>query len=93
MPTEIIGVVWAFCWGVAAASGSLIRGILGLITKLRHRSIAASMSFGPGVLLSAASFKVAPDGLILADGAATVGGNPSWCRYVQHHERGPRHRE
>ena len=74
MPEEIIGVAWAFCWGVAAASGSLVGAILGLVTRLRHRSIAAFMSLGAGVLLSAASFKVASEALILANAAATVGG-------------------
>ncbi|PVE22773.1 ZIP family zinc transporter [Microvirga sp. KLBC 81] len=74
MPEGVMGAVWAFCWGVAAASGSLVGAILGLITNLRHRSIAAFMSLGAGVLLSAASFKVASEALILASAASTVGG-------------------
>jgi hypothetical protein len=47
MPEGIIGAVWAFSWGLAAASGGLVGVILGLITRLRHRSIAAFMSLGP----------------------------------------------
>jgi ZIP family zinc transporter len=74
MPEEVMGAVWAFCWGVAAASGSLVGAILGLVMTLRHRSIAAFMSLGAGVLLSAASFKVASEALILANAASTVGG-------------------
>jgi zinc transporter, ZIP family len=74
MPEDVMGAVWAFCWGVAAASGSLVGAILGLITNLRHRSIAAFMSLGAGVLLSAASFKVASEALILASATSTVGG-------------------
>jgi zinc transporter, ZIP family len=70
----IMGAVWAFGWGVAAASGALVGAILGLITHLRHRSIAAFMSLGAGVLLSAASFKVASEALILAGAAITTGG-------------------
>jgi ZIP family zinc transporter len=60
--------------GVAAASGLLLEAILGLTTKIRHRSIAAFMSLGAGVLLSAASFKVASEALILVNAAATIGG-------------------
>ena len=74
MPEEIMGAVWAFCWGVAAASGALVGAILGLVTHLGHRAIAAFMSLGAGVLLSAASFKVASEALILAGAASTTGG-------------------
>jgi zinc transporter, ZIP family len=65
MTEGLLGVVWAFCWGSAAASGALVGAILGLITRLRHRAIAAFMSLGAGVLLSAASFKVAYEALML----------------------------
>ena len=74
MSEGIIGVVWAFCWGLAAASGALVGVILGLVTRLRHGAIAALMSLGAGVLLSAASFKVASEALISAGAASTVGG-------------------
>jgi zinc transporter, ZIP family len=74
MTEGLLGVVWAFCWGSAAASGALVGAILGLITHLRHRAIAAFMSLGAGVLLSAASFKVASEALMLAGAASTVGG-------------------
>jgi len=74
MPESIIGAVWAFCWGLAAASGGLVGVILGLITHLRHRSIAAFMSLGAGVLLSTASFRVASEALRLAGAASAVGG-------------------
>ena len=74
MPEGIIGAVWAFSWGSAAASGALLGAILGLITRLPHRSIAAFMSLGAGVLLSAASFKVASEALMLASAASAVGG-------------------
>ena len=74
MTESIMGAVWAFAWGVAAASGALVGAILGLVLHLRHRSIAAFMSLGAGVLLSAASFKVASEALILAGAAFTTGG-------------------
>jgi ZIP family zinc transporter len=74
MPEGLIGAVWAFCWGAAAASGGLVGAILGLLTHLRHRAIAAFMSLGAGVLLSAASFKVGSEALILAGAASTTGG-------------------
>jgi ZIP family zinc transporter len=48
--------------------------MLGLLTKFRHRSIAALMSLGAGILLSAASFKIASEALVLASAASTVGG-------------------
>jgi ZIP family zinc transporter len=41
---------------------------------LRHRAIAAFMSLGAGVLLSAASFKVASEALMLAGAAVTTSG-------------------
>ncbi len=66
MPEGIVGAVWAFCWGLASASGALVGVTLGLVTHLRHRAIAAFMSLGSGVLLSAA--------LMLAGAASTVGG-------------------
>jgi zinc transporter, ZIP family len=74
MPDGLMGVVWVFCLGVAAASGALVGAILGLIAHLRHRAIAAFMSVGAGVLLSAASFKVASEALVLAGAAATAVG-------------------
>jgi ZIP family zinc transporter len=70
----IVGAVWAFYWALAAGSGALVGAILGLITRLRHRAIAAFMSLGAGVLLSAASFKVASEALISVGAASTVGG-------------------
>ena len=29
MPEGVIGAVWAFCWGLAAASGTLVGGYFG----------------------------------------------------------------
>ena len=74
MPDSMMGILWAFCWGVAAASGALLGSALGLITQLRHRAIAAFMSVGAGLLLSAASFKVGFEALISAGAAFTAGG-------------------
>src|SRR5262245_37853765 len=44
------------------------------MTHLRHRAIAAFMSLGAGVLLSAASFRVVSEALMLAGAASAVGG-------------------
>jgi ZIP family zinc transporter len=74
MPAGIIEVVWAFGWGLAAASGVLGGTMLGLIVTLRHRAIAAIMSLGAGVLLSAASIKIASEALSVAGAGSTVGG-------------------
>ena len=76
MPEGITGAVWAFWWGLAAASGVLGGTILGLITKLPHRAIAAIMSFGAGLLLSAASIsiKIVSEALIVAGVVFTAGG-------------------
>jgi ZIP family zinc transporter len=74
MPAGIIEAVWAFCWGLAAASGVLGGTILGLIMRLPHRAIAAIMSLGAGVLLSAASIEIASEALIVAGAGSTVGG-------------------
>jgi ZIP family zinc transporter len=74
MPEAITGAVWAFSWGVVAASGALVGAVLGLTATLRHRAIAAFMSLGAGVLLSAASFKVASEALIPAGAALTTVG-------------------
>jgi zinc transporter, ZIP family len=74
MPEGITEAAWAFCYGAAAASGLLFGAILGLITQLRHRAIAAIMSLGAGVLLSIASVEVASEALRLAGVASTAGG-------------------
>jgi ZIP family zinc transporter len=74
MAEEITQAVWAFSWGLAAASGVLAGTILGLITRLPHRAIAAIMSFGAGVLLSAASIKIASEALIIAGAVFTASG-------------------
>ena len=74
MPEAIIGALFAFCWGLAAASGLLAGAILALLTNLSHRAIAATMSLGAGVLLSIASIKIASEALPLAGAAATVAG-------------------
>jgi hypothetical protein len=42
IPQGMMGAVWAFGWGAAAASGVLVGAILGLMTHLRHRAIAAT---------------------------------------------------
>ena len=68
-----MGVVWAFCWGLAAASGALVGVILGLVTHLPHRAIAGIMSLGAGLLLSAASADVAAGALMLLGAASTAG--------------------
>ena len=64
----------AFWWGLAAASGVFGGTILGLMTRIPHRGIAAVMSLGAGVLLSAASIELASKALTLAGAASTVGG-------------------
>jgi ZIP family zinc transporter len=58
MPQEITGAVWAFCWGLAAASGVLGGTALALIARVPHRAIAGIMSFGAGVLVSATSISI-----------------------------------
>jgi len=72
MSDGIMGVVWAFCWGMAATSGVLVGAILALVTDFRHRTVAAIMSLGAGVLLSVASIQVASEALMLA-GAVAAG--------------------
>jgi ZIP family zinc transporter len=76
MPEGITGAVLAFCWGLAAASGVLGGTILGLIARLPHRAIAAIMSFGAAVLVSAASISIrmASEALIVAGAVSTGGG-------------------
>lgn len=74
MSEPIMGAVWAFFWGLAAASGVLVGALLGLITRLPHRAIAAVMSLGAGLLLSAASVMIAAEALMLAGAASTIVG-------------------
>ena len=74
MPEAVVGATWAFAWGVVAASGALGGVLLGLTANLGHRAIAALMSLGAGVLLSAASLKVASEALILAGATLTIAG-------------------
>ena len=70
----MLEAVWAFGWGMAAASGVLVGAILGLVAKLRHRAIAAVMSLGAGLMLSVATVKIASEALSVAGAAATVAG-------------------
>ena len=74
MPAGLMGVAWAFGWGLAGASGLLLGAVLGLTARLSHRLIAALMSLGAGLLLSAASVKIAGESLGEAGPVATVGG-------------------
>lgn len=74
MPEGAIGIAWAFCWGLVAASGALGGAIVGLTTHLPHRAIAGIMSLGAGLLLSAASADVATGALVLLGGLSTAGG-------------------
>jgi ZIP family zinc transporter len=76
MPEEVAGAVWAFCWGLVAASGVLGGTILALVARLPHRAIAAIMSFGAGVLVSAASvsIKMTSEALIVAGAVLAAGG-------------------
>jgi zinc transporter, ZIP family len=69
-----MGAVFAFLWGLVAASGLLAGAVLALVTDLSHRAIAATMSLAAGVLLSIASIKIASEALPLAGAASTVGG-------------------
>jgi ZIP family zinc transporter len=74
MPDETMNVASAFGWGMAASSGVLIGAIVGLVTDFRHRTIAAIMSVGAGVLLSVASIQVASEALALAGAVAAGSG-------------------
>jgi zinc transporter, ZIP family len=74
MPDGIAGIAWAFGWGLAAAAGVLVGTAVGFATQLPHRAIAAVMSFGAGVLLSAASIKIASEALLVAGALFTGGG-------------------
>lgn len=74
MPEGVARVAWAFSWGLAAASGVMLGTMLGLVARLPHRAVAAIMSFGAGVLLSAASIKVATEALLAAGALLTGAG-------------------
>ncbi len=74
MPQDSFGALWAFAFGLAAGSGVLMGALLGLVTKLRHRSIAAIMSIGAGLLLALASVSVAARALDLIGPKATIAG-------------------
>ena len=69
-----MGTLWAFWWGLAAASGVFAGMILGMAARLPHRAIAGIMSLGAGVLLSAASIELASKALALGGAACTGGG-------------------
>jgi ZIP family zinc transporter len=69
-----MGMLWAFALGLAAGSGVLVGAFLGLVARLRHRTVAAVMSIGAGVLLSLASVDIASEALDLIGSRATIGG-------------------
>jgi ZIP family zinc transporter len=74
MPGQSIGALMAFGQGALAGAGVLVGAVLGLVTRLGHRAVAAVMSLGAGVLLSLASIGIASEALAAAGAAATVGG-------------------
>ena len=76
MPEGITGAVWAFGWGLAAVSGVLAGALLGVMARLPHRAIAAIMSFGAGVLVTAASLsvKIASEALVATGTTFTAAG-------------------
>ncbi|MCE3250546.1 MAG: hypothetical protein K0R41_4371 [Geminicoccaceae bacterium] len=47
MPEGIMGAVWAFGWGVAAASGALVGAILGLGCEVGRGRPAGERTLGP----------------------------------------------
>jgi zinc transporter, ZIP family len=63
----------AFGWGLLASSGILVGVAFGLLTRLAHRTIAAVMSLGAGVLLAAASVELATQALEAAGALLTAG--------------------
>lgn len=91
MPEGILGAMWAFGWGVAAASGALVGAILGLTLHLRHRSTAAVARRGRS------AFSRLVQGRIRGAHAGRRGihdrRNHCRCRYVQHRERSSRCRQ
>lgn len=74
MRDGIAQLAWSFGWGLIGASGVLAGTILGLVARFPHRTVAAMMSFGAGVLLSAASIKIASEALIDAGAVLASGG-------------------
>ncbi len=54
--------VWAaLSWGAVASAGLLAGAAVGTFIRLRHRTIAMTMSVGAGLLLAGVSFKLAAD--------------------------------
>ena len=74
MPEDVIGGVWAVGWGALAGAGAFVGAVLGLVARLRHRGVAATMALGAGVLLSLASLDVASEALAQAGATATAAG-------------------
>ena len=72
MPAGDLGALGAFGLGLVAGSGVLAGAVLGLVTKPRHRTIAAIMSIGAGLLLALASVDVATEALRVIGPTLTI---------------------
>lgn len=64
----------AALWGLAGASSLLIGAVIGLRTRLSHRSIGLVLGFGAGTLISALAFELTDEAFKLGGAdAVTIG--------------------
>jgi ZIP family zinc transporter len=90
--------VAAAVWGGVAGSALLIGATIGFFTRVPQRAIAAVMSFGGGVLVSALSFDLVDEayrqsGPVVAGGGLLVGAFIFTAGTWALNQRGARHRK
>lgn len=63
MPTRSEEVWAALAFGALSSVGLLVGAIVGLVSRMPHRSVAMGMSVGAGLLLAGVSLKLAADAI------------------------------
>lgn len=72
MPTRSEEVWTALAFGALSSVGLLVGAIVGLVSRMPHRSVAMAMSVGAGLLLAGVSLKLAADAIRIAGPVAAA---------------------
>jgi ZIP family zinc transporter len=88
----------ALIWGLIAGSAVVVGALLGWLTDLPPRTVAASMAFGSGVLIAVAAFEILIDahrtaGLLFAGGGFLIGAAGFTTGLMRLDRAGARHRK
>jgi ZIP family zinc transporter len=72
MPTSFGEICAALAWGALSSVGLVVGAVVGAFSRLSHHTIALAMSVGAGLLLAAASLKLATEAIQIAGPMSAV---------------------